>query len=60
MRTLPDSTALRKARAEAYKAGQWSCPAPPVYSGNWSVEAWCNYVHFNDPNLTGFLPYTKP
>lgn len=59
LKTLIDTPQLRARRAAAYHAGQCRFDTPPVYSGNWSVEAWCNWVRFNDESLNGFLPYTR-
>ena len=56
-KTLVDTPALRAKRAAAYNAGLYSFNPPPVYSGNWSAQAWMNWVQFNDETLTGFLPY---
>ena len=55
--TLADTLEVRCARLRAYRAGAYRFRAPPVYSGYWDGEAWCNYVRFDDPTLTGFLPY---
>ncbi len=56
---LKDTPELRNARAVAYCAGKYTFSVPPVTTVNWSDEAWMNWVQFNDPKLTGFLPYTK-
>lgn len=57
MKTLTDSPQLRAKRAAAYHAGRYKFSPPPVYSGNWDSQAWMNWVKFDDPALTGFLPY---
>lgn len=54
---LTDSPELRTKRLNAYRAGKYRFNPPPVYSGNWDEQAWMNWVHFDDPGLTGFLPY---
>jgi len=43
----------------AYKAGQYKFRAPDVCSARWDDEAWMNWVQFDNPELTGFLPYTN-
>jgi hypothetical protein len=57
METPDDTMEIRVLRIRAYRAGQYKFNPPPVYSGNWDEEAWMNHVQFNDPDLTGFLPY---
>ena len=57
MRTLTDSPALRARRLAAYRAGAYQFTPPPVDSVGWDDQAWMNWVRFNDPELTGFLPY---
>lgn len=59
MKTLIDSPQLRKKRADAYRAGAYKFNPPPVYAGGWDSQAWMNWVQFDDPSLTGFLPYVK-
>lgn len=51
---------LRINRNLAYDAGQYTMEIPPVCTARWDREAWQNWVVFNNPKLTGFLPYTKP
>lgn len=58
MKTLVDSPELREKRLVAYRAGLYRFNVPPVCTVLWDVEAWCNWVQFNDKTLTGFLPYT--
>jgi hypothetical protein len=53
----PTDIRRRAARIRAYRANQYTFRVPPVYSGNWDEEAWCNFVTFKDPALNGFLPY---
>ncbi len=50
---------LRINRRMAYKAGQYKFRAPDVCSVRWDDEAWMNWVQFDNPELTGFLPYTN-
>lgn len=57
--TLKDTPELRAKRSAAYDAGKYRFSLPPVFTGNWSREAWMNWVHFDDPELTGFLPYKE-
>lgn len=59
VKLLTDNAQLRAKRAQAYHAGKYRFSPPPVYSGNWSVEAWCNWVTFDDPKPNGFLPYSE-
>lgn len=56
---LIDTPELRAKRLEAYRAGDYRFSPPSVYHGNWSEEAWMNWVSFNDKSLTGFLPYRR-
>jgi hypothetical protein len=56
---IKDAPEIRAKRAAAYAAGKYRFSPPPVFSGNWDAEAWCNWVVFDDPDLNGFLPYTK-
>ena len=56
---LTDSPKLRAARLAAYRAGKYRFSPPPVYSGGWGEQAWMNHVVFDDPKLTGFLPYVN-
>jgi hypothetical protein len=56
-RTLTDTVELRAARIRAYRANQYAFSVPPVHTGGWDEEAWCNWVVFQDAALTGFLPY---
>ena len=56
---LTDTIELRAARIRAYNAGLYCFNPPPVYCGGWDTEAWCNHVKFNNPELTGFLPYDR-
>lgn len=58
MKTLKDTPQLRSDRERAYAAGEYRFPVPPVSTQGWDSEAWMNFVHFNNPKLTGFLPYT--
>lgn len=55
---LVDSPALRAQRLAAYRAGKYRFSAPPVTTARWDDESWMNWVTFDDPALTGFLPYT--
>lgn len=57
--TLQDTPETRAKRAAAYDAGRYKLSPPPVYSGGWDRQAWMNWVVFDDPALTGFLPYIK-
>lgn len=57
--TLQDTPEIRAKRAAAYAAGKYRFSPPPVYSGGWDAQAWMNWVHFDDPSLTGFLPYVQ-
>ena len=57
MDNLIDTRELRAKRAAAYHAGRYTFNPPPVYSGNWDMQAWCNWVRFEDESLNGFLPY---
>lgn len=59
MNTLIDSPALRARRAAAYNAGRYTFTPPPVCCASWDEQAWCNWVQFDNPALTGFLPYVK-
>jgi len=59
MPDLIDTPELRAKRLTAYRAGQYTMPAPPVYSGNWDEQAWMNWVRFDDRTISGFLPYYK-
>ena len=52
-----DSVELRADRIRAYHAGRCRFAPPPVYTGNWNEESWCNWVEFYDADLTGWLPY---
>ncbi len=57
--TTGELLSLRINRHIAYKAGQYKFRAPDVYCARWDDEAWMNWVQFNNPELTGFLPYTN-
>lgn len=64
MKTFNDLTpvellSLRINRHAAYKAGKYTFRAPDVCSVRWDDEAWMNWVQFDNPELTGFLPYTS-
>jgi len=54
---LTDSVETRVARIKAYRAGEYRCNVPPVCTALWDEEAWQNYVTFNDPAISGFIPY---
>jgi hypothetical protein len=56
---LTDSPKLRALRLAAYRSDRYAFNPPPVYSGGWSEQAWMNWVHFENSELTGFLPYVK-
>ncbi len=57
--TVGQLMSLRINRHTAYKAGQYKMHAPPVCTTRWDDEAWMNWVQFDNPELTGFLPYTN-
>lgn len=59
MKTLADSTELRTKRIRAYRAGHYQMRVPPVCTTLWNEEAWCNWVHFTDQGLTGYLRPNK-
>ncbi len=48
---------LRQKRFEAFDKGEYTFKPPDVACGNWSREAWCNWVNFNNKSLNGFIPY---
>ena len=56
MNKIPDTLENRTARIRAYRAGAYAMRVPPVCTTLWDEEAWCNWVHFTDPSLSGFIP----
>lgn len=46
---------LDERRRAAYRRGEYTFTAPPVCSARWDESAWCNYVTFRDPALTGVM-----
>lgn len=56
---MNDTIELRIDRIKAFHSGDYTMITPPVTTVNWCDESWMNCINFNNPYLTGFLPYDK-